>query len=112
LDKAEPFIGREALGRIKAEGPRRKLVGVEIGGAPLAFNMTRWPVSAEGEAAGFITSAVWSPRLKRNIGYANLPAGLARLGAPLTVRLPDGDERPATVVPKPFVDPDKDIPKS
>ena len=35
LDKPEPFIGREALKRIKAEGVKRKLAGVEIDGARL-----------------------------------------------------------------------------
>ncbi|MYE92859.1 MAG: glycine cleavage system protein T, partial [Gemmatimonadetes bacterium] len=64
-----------------------------------------------GEAIGFVTSAVWSPRLKRNIGYATVPTAFAELGTRLRVATPDGD-REAAVVPKPFVDPDKEIPKS
>ncbi len=58
-----------------------------------------------------VTSAIHSPRLKRNIGYAMLPTADGKLGTLLTVATPWG-EREATVVPRPFVDPKKEIPKS
>jgi glycine cleavage system T protein len=106
------YIGRAALERIKAEGVGRKLVGVEIAGDPIPFNMTRWPVRAEGEAVGFITSALYSPRLGKSIGYAMVPAAHAALGTALTVEVPEAGERAARVVRKPFVDPKKDIPKA
>ena len=61
---------------------------------------------------GQVTSAIYSPRLKKNIGYAMVPAELAALGTALTVSIPEAGERSATVVRKPFVDPKKDIPKS
>jgi aminomethyltransferase len=111
-DKAEDYIGKAALQRIKAQGVSRKLVGVEIGGDPISFNMTRWPVAHDGRQVGFITSAIYSPRLKKNLGYANVPVELSRLGSELTVAVPGVGDRSATVVRKPFVDPDKDIPKS
>ena len=111
LGQKGDFIGREALARIAAEGPRRLLAGVEISGDPLDLNMTRWPVHRDGEEIGFVTSAVYSPRLGRNIGYAMVPAATAELGTRLGVTTADG-ERDATVVPRPFVDPDKEIPKS
>jgi aminomethyltransferase len=50
--------------------------------------------------------------LKKNIGYAMLPVEHAELGTELSVAVPDSVERKATVVPRPFVDPDKDIPKN
>ena len=116
-DQEDDFIGRDALARIAAAGPSRLLAGVEIGGDPLDLNMTRWPVRRGGsghggdERIGVVTSAVWSPRLERNIGYAMVPTPLAKLGTRLRVATADG-EREATVVPRPFVDPDKEIPKS
>lgn len=110
--KQADYIGKAALQRIKAEGVKRKLVGVEIAGDPLAFNMVRWPVSANGAEVGFITSALYSPRLGRNIGYANVPAALGELGTALQVAVPEVGVRDAVVVVKPFVDPSKDIPKS
>ncbi|HXV86717.1 MAG TPA: glycine cleavage T C-terminal barrel domain-containing protein [Gemmatimonadales bacterium] len=109
--KTADYIGREALARIKAQGVSHKLAGVEISGPPIAFNPTKWPVQAGGRTVGHITSAIYTPRLKKNIGYALVPVASAALGTPLTVTLPDG-ERSATVVPRPFLDPEKSIPKA
>ena len=111
LQKPEPFIGREALTRIKTEGVKRRLAGVEIDGAKLDLNMTRWPVSAGGKPVGHITSAVHSPRIGKNIGYAMLPVEHAALGTKLTVETADGT-RGAAVVTMPFVDPTKSTAKS
>ena len=111
LDKAQDFIGRAALRRIKAEGVRRKLVGIEIEGPAIEFNETKWAVRDDGRPVGQVTSAIHSPRLKKNIGYAMLPLPLAEVGTTLTLTTPWG-ERGARVVPKPFIDPKKAIPKA
>ena len=73
--------------------------------------MTRWPVRKDGETVGQVTSAIYSPRLKENIGYAMVPVKHAALGTELEVETPGGVAR-AVVVPMPFVDPGKTIPKS
>ncbi len=112
LDQESDFVGREALMRIQAEGLRRKLVGVEISGDPLPFNATRWPVTQGGEAIGSVTSALYSPRLEKNIGYAMVPVAYEKLGTALEVQIPDLGARSARVVQKPFLDPEKSIPKS
>lgn len=111
LDQEADFVGKTALRRIKEEGVSRKLVGVEIAGDRLDMNMTRWPVRSNGDMIGAITSAVYSPRLEKNIGYAMVPSEYAELGTVLVAEVPTG-EQPITVVPKPFVDPTKEIPKS
>jgi len=111
LDQDADFVGKQALATIKRDGVSRKLVGVEIAGAPLDLNMTRWPVSQNGTGGGWVTSAVFSPRLGKNIGYAMVPIALAEHGTMLSVETADGT-RTATVVPKPFIDPKKDLPKS
>jgi glycine cleavage system aminomethyltransferase T len=111
-DKPDPYVGKDALRRFKQEGFRRKLVGVEIEGAEIEFNATKWPVASGGGHAGHITSAIYSPRLKKNIGYALVRVEHSALGTRLTVTPPDGNDRAATVVKKPFVDPEKNIPKS
>ena len=110
--KRAPYIGKEALEKIRRDGVTRKLVGVEIAGPPIPFNPVKWTVKAGGTAVGHVTSAVWSPRLEKNIGYAMLPAGQAALRSRLSVDIPDIGERPAIVVDKPFVDPGKIIPRS
>ena len=111
LDGAFEFQGKAALRRIRAEGVKRRLVGVEIGGDKLGMNFTKWPVHAGDGRVGEVTTALWSPRLEKNIGYAWLPTELAGLGSSVQVTTPDG-ERAATVVPMPFLDPMKEIPKS
>ena len=111
LDKEANFLGREALRRVKAEGVRRRLVGIEVDGPPVEFNMTRWPVRKNGATVGTVTSIIYSPRLEKNIGYAMLPVAHAALGTDLTVETPQGSAR-AVVAPMPFVDPEKKIPKS
>jgi glycine cleavage system aminomethyltransferase T len=110
-DKPGDFIGREALRRIKQAGAERKLVGIEIAGDALNLNMTKWPVVARDLVIGHVTSAVFSPRLRKNIGYALVPAAHAALETSLTVRTCAGEARPARVVLKPFVDPQKEIPR-
>ena len=111
LDKEEDFMGKEALARIRDQGVTRKLVGVEIRSERLSFNDRKWPVRVGGEEVGMVTSALYSPRLERNIGYAWVPVEHASLGTELEVETPLGDA-PAVVVEKPFVDPRKAIPKS
>jgi aminomethyltransferase len=110
--KTADYIGREALKKIRTAGVARKLAGIEIDGDRIEFNSARWPVAAGGAPVGHVTSAIWSPRLKKNIGYAMLPAAQATLGTALTVDIHGAGKRNAIVVPRPFVDPRKDIPKS
>lgn len=112
LGKASDYIGKQALERVRAEGVRRKLVGVEIAGERIEFNAIKWPVSADGRMVGRITSAIYSPRLRKNIGYAMVPVEHAELGTRLRVTVPGAGERDAVVVPKPFIDPEKAIPKA
>ena len=109
--KQGDYIGREALRRIKADGVSRRLAGVEIAGEAIEFNATKWPVTAGSRTVGYVTSAVYSPRLKKNIGYAMVPLTYAAPGSRLGVAIPGGGERAATVVPMPFIDARKEIPK-
>ena len=111
LDKQTDFIGREALRRIRREGVERRLVGVEIRTEPLDLNDTRWPIRSDGKLVGWVTSAVHSPRLDKNIGYAMVPVACSDLGTELTVETLLGEAR-AVVVSMPFVDPEKKVPKS
>ncbi len=112
LDKRADFVGKTALKRIKKQGVRRKLVGVEIHGPKIFSWLSEpWPVKAKGKRVGRLTALTFSPRLQKNIGYAMVPTEDAKLGTSLTIETPKGD-REATVVRRPFVDPKKDIPKS
>jgi aminomethyltransferase len=106
------FIGKPALERVAAEGVRRKLVGVTIGGDPFRLWLEDfWPVVHGGEDVGRLVSASHSFRLRENIGYAWVPIELASPGTKLELRSPDGPV-PATTAPLPFLDPAKEIPKA
>jgi aminomethyltransferase len=103
-------IARDALRRIKDGGVSRKVVGVELDGDRFpTLNFAKWPVTVDGERVGTVTSAVHSPRLEKNIGYAWVPMPLAELGTRLEVESEWGPRR-ATVAPMPFWDPEKRIP--
>ena len=103
-----------ALKKIKAQGVKKRLVGVELDGEPFpALNAVKWDAhkSDGGAAIGKVTSAIYSPRLKKNIGYCWMPTEMAKDGTKLKVETEWGP-RTATVVPMPFIDPDKRIPVS
>jgi aminomethyltransferase len=106
-------ISIAALRRIRDAGIGRRIVGVELDGEPFPeLNTVKWPASGPGgERVGKVTSAIWSPRLGRNIGYCWVPVALAAPGTELTVATEWGDRR-ARVVEMPFVDPAKRIPVS
>jgi len=107
-------ISIAAYRRIKDAGVSRRIVGVELDGDHFPeLNNVKWPARAAsgGASVGLVTSAIYSPRLERNIGFCWLPAELAAEGTGLQVETEWGT-RTATVVPMPFVDPEKRIPIS
>jgi aminomethyltransferase len=117
LNQEADFIGKDALKRIKAKGVERKLVGVEIGGPRLgSYNdgtmVDFFPAfTADGDRkVGQVTSSCYSPQLDKNIGFAMLSIAHAELGTELVVETPSG-KTTAVVVRKPFIDPQKEIPK-
>jgi aminomethyltransferase len=112
LDMKGDCVAMDALRRIRDRGVERRIAGVELDGEPFpALNFTKWPAEARGRSVGQVTSAIYSPRLKKNIGYCWLPNALAVAGTKVTVASEWG-KRIATVVAMPFVDPEKRIPVS
>ncbi len=115
LEQGSDFIGKAALAQIKKDGPKRRLVGVEIDGAKLgSYNdgsmIDVFPVHKGGGRIGEVTSACFSPRLEKNIGFAMVPIEHSELGTELEIERPE-ETVSAVVVPKPFVDPEKATPK-
>jgi len=97
LDKQAEFIGRGALRRIHAAGDHRRLVGIEIEGQPIDGNDAFWAVDGPDGAIGHVSRCAWSPRLGRNIGFANVPHAHAAPGSAVTVVTPAGPRRAAVV---------------
>ena len=112
LDTDINFIGKEALKKIKQEGIKRKQVGLIIDCDPLSGpNTTFWQIEKDGKKIGKVTSAVYSPRLKKNIALAMIEINYSELGNQLDVQTHEG-KYSATIVEKPFYDPKKKIASS
>ena len=112
LDTDINFIGKEALKKIKQEGIKRKQVGLIIDCDPLSGpNTTFWPIEKDGKKIGKVTSAVYSPRLKKNIALAMIEVSHSELGNKLDIETHEG-KYSATIVEKPFYDPKKKIASS
>jgi aminomethyltransferase len=111
--QAADYIGKEALEAIRSRGVDRKLVGIEVEGDALPFELSRKCTALHGsDPVGTVTDLIWSPRLGKNIGYVWLPIGLSQPGTELEIEAPDGGQWPARTAAIPFIDPKKDVPKS
>ncbi len=107
-DQEDDYVGKQALERIRTEGVSRKLVGMEIEGDPLDWELTQlWPAASNGTQVGHATVAIHSPGLEKNIGYVWVPIELAEPGTDLELELPDGTRRAGTTAALPFIDPKK-----
>ena len=112
LDSDINFIGKEALKKIKHNGITRKQVGVEIDCKPLSGpNTTFWELKKNNVNIGKVTSAVYSPRLKKNIALAMVSVEQSEIGNEFQVTTNEGLFN-CIVVEKPFYDPKKKIASS
>ncbi|MDQ7054088.1 MAG: glycine cleavage system aminomethyltransferase GcvT [candidate division KSB1 bacterium] len=98
LEKGD-FIGAGALLRVKAEGIKRKLVGMELEDRNIARH--GYPIFKDGEEVGVITSGTFSPSLNRPIAIGYVAAPHHEIGTELTVKIRQRDAA-ATVVKTPF----------
>lgn len=99
IDKVN-FIGKDAILKVKQEGPKRKLVAMISD--EKSFPRTGYEIIAEGKKVGVITSGTVSPVLEKPIalGYVNKPLNTA--GSIVAFKIRD-KEFPAVVTKLPFV---------
>ena len=106
------FIGKDALKKIKHDGIKRKQVGLELDCEPLKGpNTTFWSIYKGEEKIGKVTSAVYSPRLKKNIALAMVKINHSEIGNNLKINT-DNKEINSKIIEKPFYDPKKKIASS
>jgi aminomethyltransferase len=109
-EQSQDYIGKDALESIRSSGVKRKLVGIEIEGDELRAEMSEyWPVHNGGKEVGYMTDAVWSPKLEKNIGYVWVPIELATPGTKLDIESESGALVGSTAA-IPFVDQKKEVP--
>jgi aminomethyltransferase len=99
FDKPGDFVGREALAARASEGPRRRLVGLTIRSRRIPRH--GYPVLANGQTRGAVTSGAPSPTLGVPIAMAYLEAGTDLGHSVLAVDV-RGDAVPADVTDLPF----------
>jgi aminomethyltransferase len=96
------FVGRDAIERIRAEGPGRRLIGLEM--ADRAIARHGYVVVKDGRAAGIVTSGSYGPSVDRSIALAYVETAHAAIGTELGVEI-RGQARPGRVVRTPFYPP-------
>lgn len=107
------FVGRDAIEKVRASGPARKLVGIEMADRSVArhgyrvvgfASRTDSPnVGREGAptAIGVITSGSYGPSVERSIALAYVPSAQAAIGTEVAVEIRN-QAKPARVVKTPF----------
>ncbi len=111
LEIEAEFIGKTALRAIKENGVRRRQVGLILNCDPLESpNKDFWSVIKNNKIIGIVTSAVYSPRLKKNIALAIVDVEFSDLGTSVDIQVGDIALR-ALVTEIPFYDPKKQIAK-
>lgn len=97
-NKQADYIGKQRLEEVRALVDAgtppftMQMVGITFGGMPVTdYAPDFWLVSQEddGEPVGYVTSPWYSPELQINIALAWVPVGMAAVGTPLHVWLPD-----------------------
>jgi len=93
------FIGREAIERVRAAGPARRLVGVEMTERAVARH--GYPVVKDGAPVGVVTSGSYGPSVDRYIAMAYVASAHAAVGTELGVEI-RGQAKSGRVVKTPF----------
>jgi sarcosine oxidase subunit alpha len=101
----DDFVGKWSLEQVRERGVTERLVGFELEDAVPGVPLEGGQVVIGGRPGGRITSARWSPELRRVIGMAWVPPALARDGAEFAIKMNGGTEK-ARVRLSPFFDPE------
>ena len=102
LDGSVDCLGLPALQQIAAEGVAREIRGLRFGGGPVPTCSIPWPVMVGDRQVGQITSGIWSPRFRQNVGLSLIDRGFWDIGQPVHVLTPDGARREGEIVPLPM----------
>ncbi len=102
LNDAFEYLGRDALQNLSVNGLERQIRGILFDGGPCPACTEAWPVKSGDLQIGQVTSAIWSPRLQRNVGLSLIDRGFWEVGQPVIVKSKDGVPRLGEVSALPF----------
>lgn len=100
-DAAKDCIGAKALQHERENGPKQQIRGLSISGDKVPACEDIWPVIANNEKIGHVSSAAWSPDLKTNVAIGMIDRAYWGIGNQVTVKTPDKD-RSAEICKLPF----------
>lgn len=88
VDLMKPaFTGKEALVRIKAQGPAKRLAGFEM--VDRGIPRQDYEIRKAGKSIGKVTSGTFSPTLKKNIGMGYVPVSETEPGNEIEILVRD-----------------------
>lgn len=102
LDGSVDFLGLKALQKIKNDGVSSQIRGFVFDGPKAPTCAQPWPVFVDDEQVGQITSGIWSPRLKKNVGLSLIKRDYWNYGQAIKVLLPDQTKRAGEVIKLPL----------
>jgi len=104
-DASHDFIGKQALTKIHKEGIKQKIRGIIFDGDPCSgIGQPLKVLSKDDEIIGQITSGIYSPRIKKNIGLSMILKDYWQIGGNVFIQNLDGSKRNGTITSLPFPD--------
>ena len=105
IEDSHDFIGKQALTKIKNDGIKQKMMGVIFDGEPCpATGQPLKVFSKDNKIIGQITSGIFSPRIKKNIGLSMILKDYWNVGENVFIETIDGEKRNGTITSLPFPD--------
>lgn len=98
VDKGE-FLGKGAIAQMKANGPKRKLVGFELPGKNIARH--GYAILKDGQNIGHVTSGTFAPSLQKAIGMGYVATEHSAVDTEIAIDI-RGRMAPARIVKTPF----------
>ncbi len=98
IDKGE-FLGKAAIAQMKANGPKRKLVGFELPGKNIARHS--YAILKDGMNIGHVTSGTFAPSLQKAIGMGYVATEHSAIDTEIAIDI-RGRQAAARIVKTPF----------
>jgi dimethylsulfoniopropionate demethylase len=90
------------LEKIASKGATKEIRGVIFGDDKCPTCSLPWPVMVENKKIGQITSAIWSPRLEKNVGLSLIDQKYCSAQQPVEVHCQDNKNRSGEISCLPF----------
>jgi len=101
LDMQKDFIGKSALVKMKTDGPRRKLVSLQID-CSHAPSHSGASIKKGEDVIGTVTSAAWGYRVGKNLAFGFVDPEMSEIGTNLTVDVLGSPETAIVIAASPY----------